>query len=515
MTSKRSYLLVPMMPTPNGALHLGHAAGPYLKMDILARYLRQLGHDVRLITTTDCFENHVLQSAERMNLSLQDVCAHFHEAIRLDFEYLKIEFDEFLNPMHGAHVSDYQEVHARATSRLIAAGAAHLVEEQFLVDEITGKPILGFRLTGRCAGCEAETVGLVCENCGLQMTTEMLGEPRAVMGQRAVWRKGKTLALRIAQPAAVARTIDRMDLPEAVTQPMRKFLDSRNLIRLTTLDPHGVGTYKLDGQEYTLYNTYFGHALFCGEVYRGLDTSTRNPFVDGSGVITVTSCGLDNVTDITASIAFANAYREHHSFDHFLPNFFLTLRGRKFSTGAKHAIFVASLSRRGMVQVDALRMYLADISPHDQMRDFEVSDFVRFHNEWFAEQLISRINKVAGALSAEAVYGPTPALQAMMDRIFASREVALSVGLFSLSNYVRAIKEYTASPPIDPRDSHAWLKGFAMLAWALIPGMCEQVWTALGYAGTPMLPASFQRMHPRTVPFELPLVKTITASDLT
>ncbi len=508
-----SYLLVPMMPTPNGALHLGHVAGPYLKMDVLARFLKQHGHRAALITTTDCFETHVLQSAERTGMTAHEVCKHFHEAIHRDFEYLDIAFDAFINPVSDEHAPAFRKVHAQVAEHLFALGAARVQEELFLADEATGEPVLGFRLIGCCARCGTETMGFVCEHCGLQMTTQMLREPRSVSGARAEWRQGRTLALKVANAASLARRIAGMPLPETFRQAMTEFLDEKNLIRISTLGDHGVCRHEIGGQGYTLYNTYFGHALFCGELYRERFGAERNPYAQGSGVTTVTSCGLDNATDLTASLAFAQAYGSHRSFDHCLGNFFLTLHGRKFSTGASHAIFVADLAGHGRVNVDALRMYMMSLSLHECMCDFDANDFLRLHNEWFVGELVPRINAAAAACESNAEGAPSPELQFVWQHALLQRDKAMAFDAFLPPLYVRALSEYLAYVPCSPADARCWLEGFAILAWPLIPALAGQVWRGLGRDGMPTCEAlSNPSVRPPTL--RLATVPRITLADL-
>jgi hypothetical protein len=45
-------MLVPMCPTPNGRLHIGHGAGSYLRADAIARASRRDGHERLLDTLT-------------------------------------------------------------------------------------------------------------------------------------------------------------------------------------------------------------------------------------------------------------------------------------------------------------------------------------------------------------------------------------------------------------------------------------------------------------------------------
>jgi hypothetical protein len=63
MELPKSVLIVPMQPTPNGRLHVGHGAGPYLRADVLARALRVAGHQVAVISGSDAFENWVIADA--------------------------------------------------------------------------------------------------------------------------------------------------------------------------------------------------------------------------------------------------------------------------------------------------------------------------------------------------------------------------------------------------------------------------------------------------------------------
>jgi methionyl-tRNA synthetase len=52
-----------MQPTPNGRMHIGHAAGTYLRADVLGRSLRTAGHQVKVACGTDAYENWILAAA--------------------------------------------------------------------------------------------------------------------------------------------------------------------------------------------------------------------------------------------------------------------------------------------------------------------------------------------------------------------------------------------------------------------------------------------------------------------
>jgi len=493
--NRHQYLLVPMMPTPNGPLHLGHIAGPYLKMDVLARTLRQAGHQVLMITSVDCFETHVIQSAERMGLTVEETSAHYHQAIRNDFAFFRIDFDSFADPFSAEWRASFMAAHMEVAEALARTGALEACDEPFLKGSVSGEPLLGYRLCGNCSNCGSETVGFVCEACGLQMTTETMHRPRAVDGEAATLASGKTLRLSPGRQEDADRAIDAMRVPPEFRASMTAFLRGGNPLRVSTLGTHGVGYFGMQGERYMLYNSYFGHAWFCGEVARQLLDSARNPFDQDSEVVTVTSCGLDNATDLIICHEFARAQRRK-SFDHCLGNFFLTLDGRKFSTGARHAIFVKDVSSRGRVEADALRFYLTDISPVAAMRDFDVVAFVALHNGWMREVMLARLNDARRQAGIANLDLPAVASDSPLVACLEQRQAATSLDQFAPADVCGCIRRYLdalgnggSGPGLD-------LAGFAVLAWPLMPTLAERIWTDLGLPGMPGLEALRQ---PQTV----------------
>jgi methionyl-tRNA synthetase len=489
----RPALFVPMMPTPNGPLHLGHIAGPYLKMDVLARALRQDGRRAALVTTTDSFETHVLQAAERLSLTVAETCAYYHAQIRRDFEVMGIGFDAFVDPLAEPYAARFRAVHAAVTDALIARGRTRIVDEPYLVDAGSGEAMLGHRLSGKCPGCGSATVGLVCETCGLQVTTEMLAASGLEGG--GIWRTAKTIALAVTDTEKLRRAIAQTGLPDAFRGAMRAYVDDpRNVIRLSIPGRHGVAPYRHAGGTVMLYNTYFGHALFCGEIYRDLFPGADNPFAEGAAVETVTSCGLDNATDLSAVIAAADAHGGYRPFDRFLGNFFLTLEGRKFSTGARRAVFVSDVAQRPAIDVDALRLYLFSISPVGSERDFDASAFVAFQNRVFSGNLAGALARACATLALAKPASPSAAHRARLAHDLAMRRRTLSLESFAPADHAAWLcreAEPADADLDDASEAYAWVKRFAILAWPLLPGLCARLWHGLGHDGDPR-PALFE-----------------------
>lgn len=134
MKARKTYVLIPVMPTPNGPLHLGHIAGPFLKMDMLARHLRRNGNTVALVSATDPYETHVLPRADEQNKPVEQICAENHRAIHRCLQALDIRYDAFIDPLaspyrarlNGITREVLDDLHAqdgctRATSRSTSA----------------------------------------------------------------------------------------------------------------------------------------------------------------------------------------------------------------------------------------------------------------------------------------------------------------------------------------------------------------------------------------------------------
>ncbi|WP_242452093.1 class I tRNA ligase family protein [Pantoea agglomerans] len=67
-------LIIAPPPTPNGDLHVGHMAGPYLAGDIYARYLRVSGKAVNYATGTDDSQTYVVTSAIKLGTTPEQLC---------------------------------------------------------------------------------------------------------------------------------------------------------------------------------------------------------------------------------------------------------------------------------------------------------------------------------------------------------------------------------------------------------------------------------------------------------
>ena len=95
-------LIIPSPPTPNGPLHLGHLAGPYVLADALRRYYRARGIEATLVCITDEHQSYVADRALHEGREPLEVAAQFSDAIEQTFEKFHARPDVAIRPTRDA-----------------------------------------------------------------------------------------------------------------------------------------------------------------------------------------------------------------------------------------------------------------------------------------------------------------------------------------------------------------------------------------------------------------------------
>lgn len=155
----QTFFLMPIPPTPNGRLHLGHIAGPYLRMDMLGRYLRSQGHRVDVVSAVDGFDSYVLWKALQEQRTPEAVVRDYHGQIAHDLRALDVEVDDFLDLVQGPYAQQHARNAQRTVERLVALGVTQSVVERVLYCPDTRRYMAGAWLLGQCPYCRAGAGG--------------------------------------------------------------------------------------------------------------------------------------------------------------------------------------------------------------------------------------------------------------------------------------------------------------------------------------------------------------------
>jgi methionyl-tRNA synthetase len=169
-------IVVAATPTPNGDLHLGHLAGPYLSGDIYTRYLRATGRPAVYTTCTDDSQSYVVSTARRHGTTPEALCATSTEAIARSLRAMGISMAGL--PPIGA---DYRRSVLDFVTALHSAGRLRARRVRLPVASRAGTYLFDGLVAGTCPICLAGSCGGACESCGHPNNFDELLDPRSTL----------------------------------------------------------------------------------------------------------------------------------------------------------------------------------------------------------------------------------------------------------------------------------------------------------------------------------------------
>ena len=169
-------------PTPNGPLHLGHLAGPYVAADVAARALRLRGERVLSVCGLDDHQNYVIARARQEGTEAGPLRDHYAGLIRGVFDRLRVTHDVFVEPLAAPA---YRATVARFLGELVDTGAVPV--EEWVAPACPSCPgtLHHAYVSGQCACCGAGSGGGTCEGCGSYTPAAELASPACTRCGRA------------------------------------------------------------------------------------------------------------------------------------------------------------------------------------------------------------------------------------------------------------------------------------------------------------------------------------------
>ncbi|TCO60681.1 class I tRNA ligase family protein [Actinocrispum wychmicini] len=169
-------IIVAATPTPNGDLHLGHMAGPYLAGDVYARYLRSTGQSVIYTTCTDDSQTYVVTSAHRLGTTPEDLCAASTKAIQHSLDSMGISMSP-LPPIDD----NYRRSVLDFVTALHRQGKLRTRTVRLPFATRAGTYLYDGLVSGTCPVCLAGSSGGACEGCGHPNNFDELLNPRSTL----------------------------------------------------------------------------------------------------------------------------------------------------------------------------------------------------------------------------------------------------------------------------------------------------------------------------------------------
>jgi methionyl-tRNA synthetase len=374
MSAPRRTIVVAATPTPNGDLHLGHMAGPYLAADVYARYRRSTGAEVVYTTCTDNSQTYVVTTAHRQGITPQQLCANSTKAIERSLGAMGISVGS-LPPIDDT----YRQTVLDFVTALYDAGRFQARKVRLPVTSRSGTYLYDGLITGTCPSCLAGSSGGVCEACGHPNNFDELLDPRSTMDQDdpVTYRERTILVLpmesyRDQLTAYFDGQLGRWRphgmqlIHELLARPLPDIpvtIPGMWGIAAPFAETPGQVLYPwFEGIPAVMYSTWWA----AGDRTVAVDEHWRA----GNGAELVYFHGFDNVyhwglMDLVTLMAHGDRYTPPSAN---VCNEFYDLGADKFSTSRNHLIWTVDLLAE--IPRDLVRFYLASTAPETQRTAF-------------------------------------------------------------------------------------------------------------------------------------------------
>ncbi|WP_371784914.1 class I tRNA ligase family protein [Streptosporangium subroseum] len=368
-------IVIAATPTPNGDLHVGHMAGPYLAGDIHARSLRAAGRPVTYATCTDDSQSYMISTAAKHGTTPAELCATSTARIQRSVEAMGISLAP-MPPIDDA----YRQAVLDFVTPLYEEGRFELRTVRMPYAANAGTYLFDGLVKGECPACLTESCGGSCEGCGHPNHFDDLGDPRSVLdpADPVTSREVTVLVLPIenyrqeltayyAARENTWRQHSRQLIREILARPLPE-------IPITVPSPGwgidapfaetpGQILYPwIEAMPASIYSTWKADGEPEGPVDQAWRAESGNSLVYFHGFDNVYFWGM---VDLVMLLAHGDRYLTP---DANVCNEFYELENEKFSTSRNHLIRGADLVAE--VPRDLVRFYLALTCPEDQRANF-------------------------------------------------------------------------------------------------------------------------------------------------
>lgn len=475
-------------PTPNGDLHVGHLAGPYLGADVFRRYRTARGGDVIFVTSTDDHQTYLERKAELRNELPEETAGFFAEKIRRTLSLAAIEVDALTQPVTSAVHDLFVGTIFR---QLVESGAVQPRETPAFRCPPCERVLVDYDCQGRCGNCGDPCDVGICEECGHPSSPLTLIDPRCTRcGESPVLTSITRLCLDLEEHRTALEGYHTRTRSRPHTRLLWEALAARRLPVIPVAHPGSWGIpCDVAGFE--------GHRWW-GMAEMGLGyVATAQSLAEARGEPEGWQRYWSDEAEIVQFFGFDNSFWQtviHPTLflaaglpaaEHFVVNEFYLLDGFKFSSSKNHAVWGAELLET--VPADLLRYYVSVTAPEEAQTNFTLNEFAATVNTELAVDAQRALTTLLDAACTGREGGPGSLVDAAVAgavRIGAALEPAT----FSLQRAMRTwrttlveLATGTAGSPAD--DAAAALAVMASAAAPVMPGFADRLWAALRAPG--------------------------------
>jgi methionyl-tRNA synthetase len=510
-------LITATPPTPNGELHVGHLAGPYVAADVYRRFVLASGGRAIMTTGQDDHQSYVQVRGLLDGRAAEDVADTNADLIEQAWRTIRADFDLSLRPRRdGGYVKFVQDFFRTLYERgdLVARTTPLpycLTCERWLYEAY---------VTGGCPHCKSPSGGNACEVCGQPNTCDLIDPKCVLCGNAPELRECSRLFFplaryerqltefwgRVGMPPhlrALCEQMSRHGLPEiAVSHPADWGIE---------VPVEGYGDQRI----YVWFEMAPGYLLAAGRVTQQSGLGEQSALLSPQTASFVQFFGFDNgYFHAILFPALFMAYDETIRLpDQFVVNEFYRLEGKKFSTSRRHAIWASDLL--ATTDPDLLRFHILADRPNGHQTSFSLPELERTRTHlrtvWdgWLDRLTTAIDRDAdGEVPESRPTGPDWAiLDGRLRRVLAELREAYQPATFDTRRVIALLDEtvrlgsdyghvhahYAEVSRSDPRYQASLVaqlvvaQAVAAWAWPIVPGASARLAELIGYRHPPTL----------------------------
>ncbi len=377
-TPSRRVMVTAAPPTPNGDLHLGHLAGPYLGADFHTRYLRLRGLEGHYACGSDDHCMYVERKGEQIGMSGEEAKHLFVGAIEESLELAGVDMQLFLHPGDSAC---FRPLTLDFHEKLRKAGKLESREAPAPYCEPCDRYLFEADISGACPHCGEGVTGNTCEACGRVNDCINLADSRCTAcGEATTQRNIRRLIFPLSRYGdALTEYLRRTQMSPRLRAFCEAYLaDGLPDVAVSHVsgwgipvpgDSHPGQTLYVWFEMAARYLAYAQHLSENGASEEGYGAFWRSP---EAGIVQF--FGFDNSFYYALLLpalymAFDPDLRLPEAF---VTNEFFRLDGEKFSTSRGHSILGRALLAE--VPRDLVRFYLAHSGPEKEETNFTLEE---------------------------------------------------------------------------------------------------------------------------------------------
>jgi methionyl-tRNA synthetase len=207
----------------NGSLHLGHMLED-IQADIWVRFMRLTGHHCLFVSGNDAHGTPIMLSAEKRNISPEDMVASIHDEHQRDIKDFHIDFDHF----YTTHSNENKHLVEHIYSQLKLGNHIETKTISQAFDDEKNMFLPDRYIKGQCPYCKSEEqYGDNCETCGQTYQPMELINPYSILsGSKPSTKKSEHYFFKLEHFQGILETwINQGELQDPVSNKLKEWFD--------------------------------------------------------------------------------------------------------------------------------------------------------------------------------------------------------------------------------------------------------------------------------------------------